>query len=87
MLTNVILGQEVPGEVSVPMFFVTADNMWTPEGTLGGCPIYPLMPPGQWDLWPVLDWSTPGSLVTTPDMQSWQMETPTVELRMQYMGY
>lgn len=87
MLTGVVLGQPVPAEVAVPMYFVTKERMWTPEGTLGGCPIYPLMPPGQWDTWPVLDWSTPGSLLVTPQNEPWQMETPTVELRNQYQGY
>jgi len=87
IFTQVILGQSVPGEVAVPMFFLTKENAWTPEGTLGGAPTYGLMPHGQWDLWPVLDWSTPGSLIDTIAMQDYQLETPTVELRKQYMGY
>lgn len=72
--TNVILGQPVPNDIRLDMKLVTGDNIDTLK--LFGAPAdWTSMPPGQWDLWPVLDTTEIG----------W--ETPTKAMRMELQGY
>ena len=86
--THTILGQPVPGKIDVPMKVITRDNIDTEEGKVLGAPVYPRMPVGQWDLWPVLDTSlgvSPG--LVGPDGNYVEIETPTKALRMELQGY
>lgn len=72
---HTILGKEVPGDTDIPMKVITRDNIDTEEGKVLGAPVYPRMPIGQWDLWPVLDASELG------------IETPTKAMRLELRGY
>jgi len=86
MLLNVVCGMPVPKKVYIPYMLVTSDNIDTLR--ILGAPVYPRMPAGQWDLWPVLDTSLgvpPG--IVTPEGEWVGIPTPTVELRMEQMGY
>jgi len=75
MLNYVVLGEPVPPVVAIPMFVLTTENIDTLR-VFGGVPaVYPLMPEGQWDLWPVMDTSEIG------------IPTPTKALRMELKGY
>ena len=71
--TYSVLGQNVPARLSVPMYLVTPENVNTLK--MLGIPIYPLLPPGRWDLWPPSDCAEIG------------LPQPTEALRMQYQGY
>jgi len=86
--THTILGQPIPGKIDVPMKVITRDNIDTEEGSVLGAPVYPRMPVGQWDIWPVLDTSlgvSPG--LVGPDGNYVEIETPTKALRMELQGY
>ena len=37
------------------MKVITRDNIDTKEGLVFGAPVYPRMPMGKWDEWPVLN--------------------------------
>ena len=74
-LTYVVLGKEVPGNIDIPMQLITVENIDTLEGRVLGAPVYPRMPTGKWDLWPVLDATGLG------------IETPTKAMRMELQGY
>jgi len=52
---HTVLGKPVPGHVDIPMKVITRDNIDTVEGRVFGAPVYPRMPMGKWDEWPVLD--------------------------------
>ncbi len=71
--TYVVLGQPVGKHIPVPMYLITIDNIYTLQ--MLGMPTYPLLPEGQWDIWPPED---------TADLGFPQ---PTKELRMKYQGY
>jgi len=73
-LTSVCCGAPVPKVIPVPLDVVVSEN----KDTLmcyGATPIWPWLPVGKWELWPVLDFTELGVAI------------PTVELRMKYMGY
>jgi len=74
-LTHVVLGKPIPETVDIPMKFITRENIDTVEGRVLGAPVYPRMPAGEWDKWPVLDATELG------------IETPTKAMRMELKGY
>jgi len=86
-LNYLVLGEPPPTyTVVTPMVAITPDNMDTLK--LFGCtPLYPLLPQGQWELWPVLDTTLPGLLSGGPEYKPITIETPTVAKRMEEMGY
>ena len=73
-LTNIVLDQEVPDDVVVPMVLVTSDTIDT-DMLFGVTAVYSRMPAEQWDLWPDCDTTEIG------------IPTPTKEIRMQTKGY
>jgi ABC-type sugar transport system substrate-binding protein len=74
---NVVLGQAVPPEVVLPMSLVTEETSWTP--LVWGNPVYPRLPTGQWDLWPVCNFT-----LAPKDMN---VDYPTLDDRETLMGY
>jgi len=74
---NVVLGQPVPEEVILPMNLVAFENIDTP--LVWGNPVYPRLPTGQWDLWPVCNFR-----LAPVDMG---VDYPTKALRMELQGY
>ena len=73
-LLHLVLGQPVPKLTDVPMKVVTTDNIDTIK-VLGGTPVWSMLPKADWARWPVLDSTELGIL------------TPTVNMRMELLGY
>jgi ABC-type sugar transport system substrate-binding protein len=73
MYNNVILGMEVPKEIPVPMYLLTAENCRTEM--MFGSAYWTVMPRGEYEDWPVLDMS----IINVPQ--------PTLEDRMEILGY
>jgi ABC-type sugar transport system substrate-binding protein len=74
LLTSVVLGKPIPDYTPIPMVLVTHDNMDSIQ-QFGVTPAYCLMPWEKWDLWPVMDLTSLG------------IETPTVAMRKELLGY
>jgi ABC-type sugar transport system substrate-binding protein len=73
-LTDLVLGQPVVSDVTIPMVFISHDNYKSLQ--LFGVPAaWPFLPTEQWDLWPAQD--------TT----SIQIPTPTKAMRLELLGY
>jgi len=73
LMVSCVLGQPVPKRVDIPMVLLTGDTIETVK--LLGIPVYPVLPKGQWDIWPVSDISLMGIV------------SPTLANRMLYKGY
>lgn len=73
-ITNVIFGQPVEKFYSCPFINVTVDNINTVQ--IGGIPPAPGWPRGRYDTWVPMD-----------PQQPYGFPQPSLELRMQYMGY
>jgi len=74
LLTHLCCGAPVPKGIAIPMDVVTPGNKDTLK-CYGATPVWPWLPVGEWDKWPVLDFTEFGVAI------------PTVELRMKYLGY
>ena len=89
MLTSVVCGKEVPHLMNIPYSLITVENLYTTR--ILGCPVNPLMPTKQWDLWPVLDTFSPnvspGLFTGSSGGNRIYLETPTKAMRMATMGY
>ena len=73
-LLYVCCGASVPEYKDIPMVLVTYEDV-DARSLFRSAAAYPVMPAGQWDLWPVMDTSEIG------------IPFPTKELRMQLLGY
>jgi ABC-type sugar transport system substrate-binding protein len=85
---HTVLKQTIPGNVDAPMKVITHDNIDAKEGLIFGAPVYPRMPEGQWDKWPVLDTRkdvSPG--LVGPNGESIGVDTPTKDIRKNLLGY
>jgi len=71
---HVVLGQPVEGFYQCPYIMVTRDNIDTVQ--IGGIPPAPGWPRGRYDVWIPMD-----------PMEPYGFPQPSLELRMQYMGY
>lgn len=87
LLNWLVLGEPMPAfKVHPPMIAIGADEVDTAQ--LFGCTaLYPNLPQGQWDLWPVLDLTEPGLISGAPEYNPVIIETPTVEKRKAKVGY
>ena len=87
LLNWLVLGEPMPAyKVHPPMLAIGADELDTAQ--LFGCTaLYPNLPQGKWDIWPVLDLTEPGLLSGAPEYRPVTIETPTVEKRKAKMGY
>ena len=74
---NLVLGQDVPHEVNLPMNLVSYTTI--DDQLVWGNPVYPRLPTGQWDLWPVCNFR-----LGPKDMG---IDYPTKALRMELQGY
>ena len=85
---HTVLKQPVPSDIDIPMKVITRDNIDVEEGAVFGAPVYPRMPMGLWDEWPVLDTSMGVSpMIVGPDGDYIGIDTPTVEKRKELLGY
>lgn len=87
LLNYLVLGEPMPSYmVHPPMLAIGADEIDTAQ--LFGCTaLYPNLPQGEWDIWPVLDLTEPGLLSGAPEYNPITIETPTVEKRKAKVGY
>lgn len=86
MFHYVVLGQPIPPKVIIPLKLIRRDTMDT-ETLFGDIALYTRMPIVLWNLWPPLDTTLPGLTSGPPDYEPLIVETPTLEMRMQLMGY
>lgn len=85
MYHHLILGNTVPQNIILPMKLVTQENVHTLQ--LWGLPAaYPLLPQGEWDLWPAMDFSS-GGLLLSVNGPEYSLEIPTKAMRMENKGY
>jgi len=87
LLNYLVLGVPPPAKmIHPPMLAIGVDDLDTAK-LFGVTCVYPNMPPGEWDLWPVLDTTEPGLLGGAPEYNPVTIETPTVAKRQELKGY
>jgi ABC-type sugar transport system substrate-binding protein len=96
VLWNAVCGVDMPQNIVLPMYLLDADTLNSTDHFMYGALYWTQMPPAQWEIWPVLDTETPGSLVLLPenlranyygDYTRWQLAAPSLEARQANMGY
>ena len=94
VLWDAVCGVDMPQDIVPPMYLNSPEVLT--EFKYFGAQYWTRMPPGKWDLWPILDMSTPGCLALLPEYLKasyhgestpWQLEAPTIEDRKANMGY
>jgi ribose transport system substrate-binding protein len=74
VMHSIMIGNDVPKEIWVPMIVIDETNSWSAKQG-GGPAAWPRLPHGNWDNWPVLDCTEMG------------IELPTMEMRKTIAGY
>jgi len=96
VLWNAVCGVEMPQNIVCPMYLLDKDTLDNPDNFMYGALYWTQMPPAQWEIWPVLDTETPGSLVLLPenlranyygDFTQWELRAPSLEDRKANAGY
>jgi ABC-type sugar transport system substrate-binding protein len=96
VMWNAVCGVDMPQNVVLPMYLLDAETLNNPNNFMYGALYWTQMPPAQWDIWPVLDTETPGSLVLLPenlrsmyygDYTRWQLAAPSLADRQANAGY
>jgi len=93
-LWNAVCGVAMPKDIVPPMILLNAENLQ--ESNYFGAQYWTQMPPERWDIWPILDTETPGSLVLLPEgirgfyfgeSTPWELRAPSIQDRKDNMGY
>jgi hypothetical protein len=96
VLWNAVCGVDVPQNIVCPMYLLDASTLNSTDHFMYGALYWTQMPPAQWEIWPVLDTETPGSLILLPenlrasyygDYTTWQLGAPSLEARKANAGY
>jgi len=96
ILWNTVCGVEMPQNIVPPMWLLDASTLNNPDNFMFGALYWTQLPMGKWELWPILDFSEPGSLVLRPEHLTdfyygpttpWQLRTPSIEDRKANAGY
>jgi len=96
VLWNAVCGVDMPQNIVCPMYLIDANNLNSSDDYMFGALYWTQMPPAQWDIWPVLDTETPGSLIVLPDnlrgdytgdYTKWELAAPSLEARKANAGY
>jgi len=96
VLWNAVCGVDMPQDIVLPMYLLSAETLNNPNNFMYGALYWTQMPPAQWELWPILDTSQPGSLVLRPenlrdfyygDFTRWELPAPSIDDRKANAGY